>query len=214
MIVFEDGTAVVDGVEADAIGGHGDLPFLSEQARLATVRGALAEDDRSAAEAAVDRGILSVPEGDAILVTFVAPPDWERFGPALWDPVAGTAHAVFTAATMLVGGVAVLGCVGRPFADEGARRACAGWCIRNGLDDLAARVGRTPVGGDGPHCTWPEVNMESAVSDPEPSRQTDGASSDTEDAEGIETHPDRVYELSNAVGSTVVNLFGELVRAD
>ncbi len=162
VLLFEDGTALVDGIEADALGDAGGLPFLSERARLSAARAALADDDREAAEAVSARGVVSPSDEDAVTVTFVAPPDWDGLGDALWDPVSGAAHAVFHEATMLVDGAAVRGCVGLPFQDAAARRECAAWCLRNGLEHVALRVSRTPVGGEAPHCTWPDLDLDTA----------------------------------------------------
>jgi len=173
VALFEDGTATVDGIEADALGSHPDLPFLTEEARLAAARAAMADGDRELAERAVGRGVVAPTEGDVTLVRFVAPPDWDGLGAAVWDPANGAPHTVFTESTMLVGGIAVPGCVGRPFADDAARRDCALWCLRNGLDGIAERVARTPVGGEGPHCTWPDADLADPVdadSEPEPER--------------------------------------------
>lgn len=155
IFLFDDGTALVDGIYADALGEAPDLPFLSEAARVSAAKAALAEDDWDAAEAVSRRWVVSATDGDQVQVTFVEPPRWDQFGDALWQTETGTAHAVFHSKTMLVAGVAVTNCVGLPFEDEAARRECAKWCLRNGLNDIAMRVSRTPVGGAKPHCTWP-----------------------------------------------------------
>jgi len=173
VALFADGTATVDGIEADALGTHADLPFLTEEARLAAARAAMAGGDRERAKRAAGRGVVAPTEGDVTLVRFVAPPDWDGLGAAVWDPASGAPHTVFTESTMLVGGVAVPGCVGRPFADDAARRDCALWCLRNGLDLIAERVASTPVGGEGPHCTWPDADLADPVDaedEPEPER--------------------------------------------
>ena len=159
VLLFEDGTAMVDGIEADALGDAPDLPFLSDNARLAAAKVALANDDWDAAEAASARGVVSASEGDTVTVAFVAPPDWGAFGTSLWDDRAGATHAVFHSTTILVDGVAVKGCVGQPFVDDAARRDCAAWCLRNGLHEIAVSVSRTPVGGGGPFCTWPDRDL-------------------------------------------------------
>ncbi len=159
IFLFEDGTALVDGIEADALGDAPDLPFLSEPARISAAKTALANDDWDAAEAASARCVVSASDDKTVTVLFVAPPDWNRFGPTLWDSAVGASHAVFHVATMLVEGVAVTGCVGQSFQDDAARRNCAAWCLRNGLDDIALNVSRTPVGGDGPYCAWPEEDL-------------------------------------------------------
>lgn len=160
VTLFNDATALVDGIDADALGGNADLPFLSDNARVAAAKAALAVDDWDAAEAISARGVVSPSDGDVVQVTFVQPPDWQRFGAALWPSVGGAAHAVFHSSVMLVDGVAQTDCVGLPFQDDAARRDCAAWCLRNGLDDLAINVSRTPVGGEGPHCTWPDADLD------------------------------------------------------
>lgn len=193
VVLFEDGRALVEGIEADAIGTHGDLPFLTEEARLAAARAAMAGGDRESAERAAERDVVS-PVEEQRLLTFRSPPDWDRFGSNLWDQATGRVHAVFTCGTMLVEGVAVQGCVGRPFADEDARRGCALWCLRNGLDGIAERVARTPVGGDGPHCTWPDEDLP-VEEEPTPPP--------------TEPPPERVPEAPEAdAGTNVVDLFG------
>ncbi len=159
VYLFEDGTALVDGIEADATGARDDLPFATDAVRVAAARAALAEDDWEAAEAASARGVVSPTDEEQVQVSFVAPPDWSAHGTALWEPTAGTAHAVFTSTVMMVDGVAVTDCVGLPFADGAARRDCAAWCLANGLEEIALRVSRTPVGGPGPHCTWPAADL-------------------------------------------------------
>lgn len=198
VALFEDGSTTVDGVGADALGSHPDLPFLTEEARLAAARAAMADVDRELAEQAVGRGVVSPTEGQTILVQFVSPPDWDGLGAAVWDEASGAPHSVFTASTMLVCGVAVPGCVGRPFADDVARRECALWCLRNGMDIIAERVARTPVGGEGPHCTWPVADLpESSETENEPF------------AEPIEPHPTEAPEEPEPDGpSNVVELFG------
>lgn len=197
VALFEDGTALVSGIEADALGAHTELPFLTEEARLAAARAAMADCDRELAEQAVARGVVAPTDGNQILTRFVSPPDWDRLGAAVWDEASGAPHPVFTASTMLVGGVAVPGCVGLPFADDDARRDCALWCLRNGLDAIAERVARTPVGGEGPHCTWPDADLADLVDaedEPEPVR--------TEPPEQVTVEPEP------AAPSNVVELFG------
>jgi hypothetical protein len=194
---------VAGGTETDAIGVEGDLPYLSEKVRVAAVKDALARDDRSAAEAAAARGVLAPADGDTVLVNFVGPPDWSRFGDALWDPDTGLVHAVFGLTDMLVDGAAILGCVGLPFEDEQARRECAAWCLRNGLDDLAASVGRTPVGGEGPHCTWPSTDIE-----PEEHRQPEPEPSSNSATERPEEQPMEAERSTGDAGGNVVPLFG------
>lgn len=197
VALFEDGTATVDGIGADALGDHPDLPFLTEAARLAAARAAMTDGDRELAERAVGRGVVSPTEGQTIMVRFVAPPDWDGLGAAVWNEASGAPHPVFTASTMLIGGVAVPGCVGLPFADDDARRDCALWCLRNGLDAVAERAARTPVGGDGPHCTWPDADLDDPVDangEPEPEP--------TEPPEQVLEEPEP------AAPSNVVDLFG------
>lgn len=197
VVVFEDATAMVGGVEADALGERPDLPFLTEGSRLAAAKRALSDGDRDAAEAIVERDVIA-PSGEGqIVVTFVAPPDWDRFGEALWHEATGTVHSVFTSKLMLVDGAAVLDCVGAPFADEDNRRQCALWCLRNGLEDMAARVANTPVGGDGPHCTWLDADLNDPVDvedEPEP--------------EPTEPPEQALEEHEPAAPSNVVELFG------
>lgn len=193
VVLFEDGKALVDGIEADAIGTHVDLPFLTEEARLAAARAAMAGGDQESAERVAERDVVSPVEKQRLL-TFRSPPDWDTFGANLWDQATGQVHAVFTSGTMLVEGVAAQGCVGLPFADEDARRDCALWCLRNGLDGIAERVARTPVGGDGPHCTWPDEDL------PVEEEQTPPPT---------EPPLERVPEASEAdAGTNVVELFG------
>lgn len=158
VFLFEDGTAMVGGLEVDAIGCHEHLPFLSHNARVAAARAELRNDEWEAAKAISDRRVLEASQ-QAVQVRFVEPPDWQRFGEAVWNAETGTAHAVFQNSTMLVEGVAIKDCVGLPFEDEAARKSCAEWCLRNGLDDIALTVKNTPVGGAGPHCTWPGLDL-------------------------------------------------------
>ncbi|EAQ28638.1 hypothetical protein NAP1_13603 [Erythrobacter sp. NAP1] len=203
VVLFEDGTALVEGVEAEANvrppAGR-DLPFLTEEARLASSRAAMAEDDREGAELYAARGVVSPAEAQTLL-TFVSPPDWDRFGATLWNETTGQVHAVFTSETMLVGGVAVADCVGRPFADDAARLGCATWCLRNGLDDIAERVARTPVGGDGPHCTWPDDDLPEVEEPP--------VAVPTVDDEPPEpSPPEAPRESGPDAPSNVVDLFG------
>lgn len=126
---------------------------------MAAAKYALANDDWDAAEAASARGVVSASEGDTVIVAFVAPQDWGAFGASLWDDRAGASHAVFHRATMLADGVALTGCAGLPFEDDAARRDCAAWCLHNGMDGIALSVSRTPIGGGGPYCTWPNADV-------------------------------------------------------
>lgn len=201
VVVFEDGTAEVDGVEVDALGGREDLPFLSDGARLAAARRALAEGDGDAAQVTAERGVLTPSSEDHLYVTFVAPPDWDRFGEALWNNSTGRTHAVFTSKLMLMDGAAVMDCVGATFADDDDRRQCAMWCLRNGLDDIAGRVARTPVGGRGPHCTWPDLDL--------PKRAEPTVKASNPAPVSVEQPPEEVPdEPTPATPSNVVELFG------
>ncbi|MEM7470974.1 MAG: hypothetical protein AAF340_06425 [Pseudomonadota bacterium] len=211
LFLFEDGTALAGGIEADAKGDRVDLPFLSENARVSAARAALAKDDWAAAEAIAERRVVSSSDEDLIQVTFVAPPDWERFGAVLWNPDTGTAHAVFTGATMLVDGVAVECCVGRPFEDDAARRDCAAWCIRNGLEDVALKVSRTPVGGNGPYCTWPDGDIEATEARQETSRQAKETSHEPIATEVSFDQPDLPDDMPDAADAKVVSLFGKAI---
>lgn len=201
VVLFEDGKAMVDGIEADALGPHHDLPFLTEEARLAAAGDALAEDDRGLAESIAARGVVRLADELHTLTVFVSPPDWDRFSAALWDEESGTAHAVFTLSTKMVDGVAVQGCVGARFEDEAARRECALWCLRNGLDEIAERVTRTPLGGDGPHCTWPDVDISD---EREPIELEDPY--EPEHPDPVPSEPDE--ERAPEAPSNVVSLFG------
>ncbi|MEM6563239.1 MAG: hypothetical protein AAF665_02265 [Pseudomonadota bacterium] len=160
IFLFEDGTCRVNGIDADALGDADDLPFLTEHARIKAAKSALAQDELSKAEIVASRQVISPSQCDQVIVRFVSPPDWERYGNALWNSDTGETHSVFHRSTLLVDGIAVPGCVGLPFKDEISRRECAIWCLRNGLENIAEQVARTPVGGDGPHCTWPEGSLE------------------------------------------------------
>jgi hypothetical protein len=198
----------VGAIEADALGVRDDLPFLSDNARIAAARVALANDDWSAAEAASARSVVSASDEDVVHVTFVVPPDWIRFGAALWEPVAGVAHAVFQSSVMLVDGIAIIGCVGLPFEDEAARRDCAAWCLKNGLDDIALNVSRTPVGGSGPYCTWPDADLEAASVDQEPQRCAETQTTEALVTETDNDEPDRPVDAPEQTTINVVSLFG------
>lgn len=211
VTLFRDGTARVGGIEADALGDRDDLPFLSEAARIATAKAALAQDDMLAAEAAAARGVISDADVDLIRVTFVEPPDWARFGEAVWNPETGMAHAVFTTSTLLVDGMAIVDCVGLPFEDETARRECAAWCLRNNLEDMAECVGRTPVGGDAPYCTWPDRNMKklSKADDLQPVLCVLTAKDNEEPEWQKSEQGDRLEQTQfDCKGAKVVSLFG------
>ncbi|MEH6521613.1 hypothetical protein [Sulfitobacter sp.] len=210
IALFEDGTALVGSIEADALGSRGDLPFLSDNARVAAARAALANDDWSAAEATSARSVVSPSDDDVVHVTFIAPPDWVSFGPSLWEPVAGVAHAVFQSSVMLVDGVAVIGCVGLPFENETARRDCAAWCLKNGLDDIALNVSRTPVGGAGPYCTWPDTDLVAVSVDQEPQRCAETQTTEALATETDNDLPDRPVDAPEQTTINVVSLFGDV----
>lgn len=211
LFLFDDGTALVDGIEADALGTNADLPFLTDNARVAAARSALAADDWDAAEAASARSVVSPPDGGTVHVTFVAPPNWARFGTGLWQDGTEKSHAVFHSATMLVDGVAVTGCVGLPFEDDAARRGCAAWCLRNGLDDLWLCVSRTPVGGEGPFCTWPDTDIDVAKVDRARPRQAETQTAEPELTEVDGGLLDRLVEASVSADVVAKDLFGVVV---
>ncbi|MGH1444796.1 MAG: hypothetical protein ACRBBO_02000 [Cognatishimia sp.] len=173
VTLFEDGTALVDSIEADAIGDHRPLPFLSETTRLNVTKAALTEDHWEQAKLASARPFVTAADGDQIQVVFVGPPDWKQLGDQMWNVETGAPHAVFQTSTLLVDDVAIIGCVGLPFEDEEQRRDCAIWCLENGLEDLAKRVSQTPFGGPGPHCTWPHAQLTLIQSSPESFRQSE-----------------------------------------
>ena len=75
----------MDGIRADAIGGHPDIPLLSERTRLVLARRALARGDRPAAEGLAIRDFVSRDAEDTVQVIFVAPPEGGRCGDALGD---------------------------------------------------------------------------------------------------------------------------------
>lgn len=152
------------------------------------------------AEEAAARGVVAPTDGDQILTRFVSPPDWDRFGAAVWGEASGMVHPVFTTSTMLVGGVAVPGCVGSPFENEAARRECAAWCLRNGLDEIAERVAKTPVGGEGPHCSWPDADLPELDEPDEPMAEQPMASEPPPVEKTCEPEPE--------TSSIVVSLFG------
>lgn len=209
--IFENGTALVDGIEADASGEHSDLPLLSEKTRRNLVKRALKQDDRETAEKIAARSFVQRVSEGSVIVHFVAPPDWEKFGEAIWSRETGETHAVFRTSTLLVDDVAVPGCVGLPFENEQARRECAAWCLRNALNELAEHVARTPVGGGGPWATWPGFDLEVGTQDVDvPDDDTLKNNFETQgDAMHLQAGPDRKDQQSEDTQvAEVVNLFG------
>lgn len=203
VTLFEDGTALVDGIEADTIGDHRTLPFMSETTRLNLTKTALAEDDWEQAELASSRSFVSTSDGDQIHVVFVGPPAWQKLDEQMWNPETGAPHAVFQTSTLLVDDVAIIGCVGLPFENEEQRRDCAIWCLECGLEDVAKRVSQTPFSGPGPHCTWPEEQMTLPEDSPESFRQPELADTKA-------TVTEELCDMSQEPESSNSDLFGKV----